>query len=140
MFPKVKINEIKELPIKIISIEAQKPFIVHADIMLEKNKELQEIMNEFLTFIKNKFGIEKLTTKLQNWYELEFNEFLKELTKAKVNLPLEEQLSWQALFSKQKALAQELIIKIAETDKKIDAMVYELYGLTEEEIKTVEGN
>lgn len=29
--------------------------------------------------------------------------------------------------------------QIAATDKKIDALVYELYGLTEEEIKIVEG-
>jgi adenine-specific DNA-methyltransferase len=29
--------------------------------------------------------------------------------------------------------------QIAATDKKIDSIVYELYGLTEEEIKIVEG-
>jgi hypothetical protein len=29
--------------------------------------------------------------------------------------------------------------KIETTDKQIDALVYELYGLTEEEIKIVEG-
>jgi hypothetical protein len=29
--------------------------------------------------------------------------------------------------------------QIAATDKKIDALVYQLYGLTEEEIKIVEG-
>ncbi|TAL67438.1 MAG: hypothetical protein EPN82_14605 [Bacteroidetes bacterium] len=60
-------------------------------------------------------------------------------TKAKVKIPLEEQLPWQSLFTKQKALAQELKSKIDETDKKIDLMVYELYGLTDEEIKIVEG-
>jgi hypothetical protein len=30
--------------------------------------------------------------------------------------------------------------QIAATDKKIDKLVYELYGLTEEEIKIVEGD
>jgi len=30
-------------------------------------------------------------------------------------------------------------LKIAKTDKKIDEEVYKLYGLTEEEIKIVEG-
>lgn len=30
--------------------------------------------------------------------------------------------------------------KIDKTDKEIDLMVYELYGLTEEEIKIVEGS
>jgi hypothetical protein len=108
--------------------------------MLDKNKELQNIRNEFLTFIRTKFGIEKESTKLRNWYELDFNGFLTELNKAKVKVTLEEQLAWQSLFAKQKAQAQEIKSKIDETDKKIDSMVYELYGLTEEEIKIVEGN
>ena len=30
--------------------------------------------------------------------------------------------------------------EIAATDRQIDALVYELYGLTDEEIKIVEGN
>ena len=138
-FPAFSLQDFKSFPIPNISLEDQQLFINLAITMLQENKEHQNIKNEFQTFIKNKFVIEKATTKLQNWYELEYNEFLKELTKAKVNLPLEEQLSWQALFTKQKALAQELRTKIDETDKKIDAMVYELYGLTEEEIKIVEG-
>jgi hypothetical protein len=133
-------NYVSKLPIPILSKESKEPFIALADAMLEKNKELHDIRNEVLTFIKTIFGIEKPSTKLQNWYELEYNEFLSELTKAKVKIPLEEQLSWQSLFAKQKALAQELKSKIEETDKKIDSMVYELYGLTEEEIRIVEGS
>jgi type II restriction/modification system DNA methylase subunit YeeA len=35
--------------------------------------------------------------------------------------------------------ALEIKSKIAKTDKEIDRMVYELYGLTEEEIGIVEG-
>jgi hypothetical protein len=35
---------------------------------------------------------------------------------------------------------QTLLNAIIATDQKIDAHVYELYGLTEEEIKIVEGN
>ena len=38
---------------------------------------------------------------------------------------------------KQKAIAIKEIIN--KTDKEIDNMVYELYGLTDEEIKIVEG-
>ena len=52
---------------------------------------------------------------------------------------MEEQLAWQPLFAKQKAQAQELKRIIDETDRQIDRMVFELYGLTEEEIRIVEG-
>ena len=41
-------------------------------------------------------------------------------------------------FNEQKA--QTLKAEIDKTDKEIDAMVYELYGLTEEEIAIVESS
>lgn len=43
------------------------------------------------------------------------------------------------LFKAQKAKALFLQQEINHTDKEIDKMVYELYGLTEEEIRIVEG-
>ena len=41
-------------------------------------------------------------------------------------------------FNEQKEKAQTLKAEINKTDQEIDAMVYELYGLTEEEIAIVE--
>lgn len=41
-------------------------------------------------------------------------------------------------FNEQKQKAQELKTKIDKTDKEIDQIVYELYGLTPEEIEIVE--
>ena len=45
---------------------------------------------------------------------------------------------WMEYFNEQKAKALELKAEIDKTDKEIDQMVYELYGLTDEEIKIVE--
>lgn len=42
-------------------------------------------------------------------------------------------------FNEQKQLALQLKSEIDQTDREIDQMVYTLYGLTEEEIKIVEG-
>ena len=44
------------------------------------------------------------------------------------------------IFENKKAEAQMLKTEIDKTDKEIDQMVYELYGLSEDEIKIVEGN
>jgi type II restriction/modification system DNA methylase subunit YeeA len=35
--------------------------------------------------------------------------------------------------------SDELVMEIEKTDKEIDSLVYQLYGLTQEEIKLVEG-
>ncbi len=43
-------------------------------------------------------------------------------------------------FEQEKAKAKAIQQTIDETDKEIDRMVYELYELTEEEIKIVEGS
>jgi len=43
VFPQVKLSKVKQLPIKIISLEKQKPFIKLADKMLKLNKKLQKL-------------------------------------------------------------------------------------------------
>ena len=46
---------------------------------------------------------------------------------------------WKERFDRLKVKAVEIKNLINTTDRKIDLMVYELYGLTEEEIRIVEG-
>ena len=140
LFPKIKGFQLKELPIKTTSQENQQRFIVIADLMLSVNTDLLNIINSFLQLLQSKFLIEKLSAKLKNWYELEFSEFSKELKKAKVQLTLSEEAEWMQYFNEQRQKAQTLKSEIDKTDKEIDRMVYELYGLTQEEIQIVKNN
>ena len=55
-------------------------------------------------------------------------------------LTKKEEFEWMDLFEENKKKALELKAEIDRTYKEIDAMVYELYGLTEEEIKIVENS
>ena len=82
--------------------------------------------------------MEKLSPKLQDWYLLEFSEFVKELKKAKIKLNPSEDMEWEEVFLHKKEEALEVKNEIEITDKEIDGMVYELYGLSEEEIEVVE--
>lgn len=63
---------------------------------------------------------------------------LKEFQKARVKLSLEEGAEWMDYFKKQKAKVQELQGEVDRLDREIDRMVYDLFCLTEEEIKIVE--
>jgi type I restriction-modification system DNA methylase subunit len=114
-------------------------------LQLDQNNQLQIIYSKFTNYLQSQFTIEKLPRKLQNWHELEFGEFIKELNKAikKVGgekLTKIDEMEWMEVFETKKAEAQTLKDEIDRIDKEIDAMVYELYGLSEEEIKIVEGN
>jgi len=71
---------------------------------------------------------------------LTYAEFVKELAKKKIKLSLSQEAEWEDYFSAEQQKAVALKTKIDQTDKEIDQMVYELYGLTEEEIKIVEAS
>ncbi|MEZ5346484.1 MAG: N-6 DNA methylase [Pyrinomonadaceae bacterium] len=95
-------------------------------------------------FLRTSLEIE-FSKKLQNWHELEFAEFIKELTKAvkktgRKQLTKSDEMEWMELFETKKKEAQALKKEIDETDRKIDQMVYQLYGLTDEEIAIVESS
>ncbi len=133
----VKVIYVERLPIfnsKKISFENL------ADTMLNKKNDLLLIQSKFIRLVKRKFKIEKLQRNLQNWHILTFADFVKELKKKKIKLGLAEEAEWEDYFEAEKAKALTLQATIDQTDKEIDQMVYQLYGLTEEEIEIVENS
>jgi hypothetical protein len=79
-----------------------------------------------------------INKKLFEWPSLSFGQFLKELEKQKIKLSLPEQNEWLQYFESEKQKANNIQQLINQTDKEIDAMVYQLYNLTDEEISIVE--
>jgi REP element-mobilizing transposase RayT len=149
--PKILINDLRKLP---ICSNINVLFKI-ASKRLEQGKEIFNLLLKFQNYLKQKFSLKKLSKKLQNWHELEFGDFIKELNKAiKTNnktlvkdgykglkpLAKKDEFEWLELFEENKQKAQELQNQINQTDKEIDQMVYELYGLTEEEIAIVENS
>jgi len=129
---------IKNIPMFELSPQIEVIFSEKADKMLFLNKNLQEISQKFQRLLTRKFELEKLTTKLQDWYLLDFLEFIKELKKTKIKLSLKEEMEWEEIFLEKKEEAEKVKNEIEITNKEIDRMVYELYGLSEEEIRVVE--
>lgn len=140
LFPKIKVNELKNLPIKKSNSVFKTELSKKADLMNNFNKELQEISSKFQRTLQRKFNLDSLPKKLENWYELSFAEFVKELAKKKVKLTLSEEAEWEDYFLQEQQKAVAIKNDIVATDKAIDKMVYELYGLSEEEISIVENS
>ena len=133
-------QNLDSMPIPNISLINQQPFIEKADLMLTLNKDLQEQSQKFLTLLQSDFNIENPTKKIENWYKLSWSEFEKELNKLKIILLSTQKEDWFDRFNRLKTQALDLQNKISQTDKAIDTMVYELYGLNEEEIAIVEAS
>jgi hypothetical protein len=144
LFPKIKGYQIKELPIKILDLNRQEIFEIRMNHLIQLNQDFDLVQNKFSAFFSGKYQFLKLSGKLEKWYELSFVDFIKELNKAiktakGTPLTKKDEFEWMELFEDNKKKALALKAEIDKTDKEIDQMVYELYGLTEEEIKIVEG-
>ena len=138
IFPKIRIAQVKQIPIKKISKQDQQPFIQKADKMLDLNKELQTQKNNFLKTLQEEKSIEKLSRKLQNFQELEYKTFKKELGKKNGKIKLAENSEWREYFNTSKQKINELQQQINQTDQEIDQMVYQLYELSDQEIAMIE--
>lgn len=145
LFPKIILNDLRKFPIKKINPDSQIPFIENADKILTSNKDLQAVNKKFGNYFSGQYKLEKLPKKLENWSELTFTDFITELNKAiktsgQTTLTKKDEFEWLDLFEENKAKAQNLKSQIETTEKAIDTMVYELYGLSVEEISIVEGS
>ena len=114
------------------------PFIEKADIMLLLNKELQEQTQKFQRSLERKFAFTEISKKLQEWYLLSYAEFIKEIEKKKIKLTISEEAEWETYFTTEAKKVLVLKEEIKKTDNEINEMVYNLYGLNQEEINIVE--
>lgn len=126
------------IPIPAIEGELAAQLAVLADDMLALNKELQETRSRFIRRLQDNIPEVKINGALEAFDSLDFNGFASELKKQKIRLSLFQQDEWEKYFNKNKQDCEELSAKIAETDKEINARVYALYDLTDEEIKLIE--
>ena len=135
--------------------DQEKSDVVHdllaflAERMLEMNRQKQQEIKGFLGWLEGYVGakVEDLTpkTKLQSYYEHDYEGLMAVLKKNRKKLAIdparrEPGEALKAEFEGSMGKLTPLRERIEETDRLIDAVVYRLYGLTEEEIGIVEGN
>jgi len=101
-------------------------------------KEIQIIHEKFIKLLINKFDNIKLTKRIENWFKYSFSDLLKELKKQRIKLSLNEESEWLDFFeSKIKKHTEFSNIQKA-LEYKMNNTVYELYSLSEKEMKIVE--
>lgn len=140
LFPKIPIQNLKKLPLPKESNQ-------YADLLQDLQEQALLCRQEYMTLtmglldvLESRFSLVRVSKKLDNWAELDFKEFKKELVKNKVTLSLEEEAEWMVFFNKKKAESSTLKAEIDRLDREIDQMVYELYGLNDEEIAIIENS
>ena len=127
----IKANQLEQIPIP--ECTDQQPFIDLADKMLSLNKDLQAKRARFIRRLQDNMPDIKITGTLESFDTLDFAGFVAELKKQKIKLSLVQQDEWEEYFSQYKTACTELTSAISATDAEIDARVYDLYGLTDDE-------
>jgi type I restriction-modification system DNA methylase subunit len=123
------------IPICISDKVTQETVADKVDTLIEKNTEFTEKAKKNLELIKHEFGIEKINKKLDKFYTLSFDEFIKE---SKINFSIEKKSELLDYFNKQKDTLNRIKNEIATTDKEIDQIVYRIYDLSPKEIDIIE--
>jgi type I restriction-modification system DNA methylase subunit len=138
LFQKILIANCKKFPISNRLIKKPNHFNQIIDKMIELKEQENLLVNNFIELLESKLFINKPSKKLQNWNLLDFGGLLKEFKKLKVKLSLEEESEWIQYFKGQKQKTEIIKNEIENTEIEIDQMVYDLYGLSDNEIKIVE--
>ena len=120
-----------------------------AERMVEMNKTKGEEIRGFLRWLEREIAAEidtlKNKTKIQGYFDLSFEELLGILKSNRRSIPIDLssrdfQESLEREFTNSLDRLNPLLSRIQATDALIDQVVYQLYGLTDEEIAIVEGN
>ncbi|MDR2643860.1 MAG: hypothetical protein LBC74_13840, partial [Planctomycetaceae bacterium] len=113
-----------------------------AKLSTKREKVSRRIIEERAGFsrrIRDNLQGVRITDTLKQFDNLDFLQFVNELTKQKIHIPHRQQNEWEKIFNSSQSKCCNIKKQIDETDREIDQLVYELYGLNEDEIKIIEG-
>ena len=133
-------SNVGSIPIPAISLKQQKAFVELSDVMITKNKELLDLSDKFYTLLQGDFKNITINSVLANWFKLDWTSFTETLKKQKITMTGTLKEDWYDRFERLSQQAKTIKSIIDTTDKQIDALVYKLYNLTDEEIKVIEND
>ncbi|MDR0609393.1 MAG: N-6 DNA methylase [Planctomycetaceae bacterium] len=118
-------------------------YITHlAKLSVKREKISPRIIEKRIRFshrIRDNLQGVRITDTLKRFDNLDFTQFINELTKQKNPIPIKQQNEWEDFFNHSQTKCRNIIKQINDIDHEINQLVYELYGLTDEEIKIIEG-
>jgi type I restriction-modification system DNA methylase subunit len=128
---------IETLPIPPAS-EEQKTHIGQLAAQCQTLSEARYRLEKSTQLSISELGIPKLTRKLEQAWALDFKDFLAELSKQKIDVPLKKHSEWRDFLHDTKIQHEEFNQHIAQLEQQLNQAVYALFDLTAAEIALVE--
>ncbi len=108
------------------------------DLQIQLTAQLQEKRNRFLRRLSENLQGVKINATLRTFDSLDFAAFVAELKKQKIKLSLVQQDEWEDYFNQYAKGCRDISHQIVKADQEINILVYQLYGLTYDEILVVD--
>ncbi len=131
----VKPQYFEQIPIPEKSDDWTNKASLKVDSQISNIEAKQRVEKHFSNLLLSEFDIKELPRKLNEWWTLDFTDFVKAL---KIKLSLSEKDELLKLFEKYRDELRVVTNEIQRTEYDIDRLVYELYELNPEEIALVE--
>lgn len=127
-------NFVEQLPI-IIDNNNQENVIRLVENILKLNNEIE--INECYLFeiLKNKYGINDFSKKIENFYLISPKVFINEVKKKNKNI---DEVFLVKIYEKIKSNIINLMLELESDNTKLNNIVYQIYDLNEREISIIE--
>ena len=129
-------NFVEQLPI-ILDNENQENVICLVDNILRLNKEIEICECYLFDILKNEYGINDFSKKIENFYLVSPKEFIREVKKRNKNINEEVLVK---IYEKSKFNILNLMIELETDNIKLNNIVYQIYNLNEDEISIIEND
>ena len=134
-FAEVKVIYIERLPI--IVADDQTKVISLVDNLLEACQARFDKSKQFTDYLAAIYAPKSITEKLTKFFKLDFKTFIDEMKKQKVKFTPNQEMDIMPLFEEKSNELVDLSRIIDALDAELDDVVFNLYGLTDDEIKIV---
>ena len=124
---------VKQMPIPKIEEEQRLILSKNVDLMIELRAKLHNEIGRSSELIKTEYNLKKSNSKIEKFYQLEWNELIEELEKQKIKLSLRKKDELNEWFREKKATIEDIQTKINSIAKEIDSIIFESFQLTKEE-------
>ena len=140
VYPQIKKVNIEWLPI--VPYHTEETLSEMVEELQSVYKKVDKVRRKFLRFIDSQIQNVIQVSTIQNWNNLNFNDFILELNKVikKNKMPTlskTAQLEWMDIFEDKKNESESYNKTILQLEEDINRYVFKLYKLTDTEIKTI---
>jgi len=138
---KLDYNKMINIPIKKIDRNTESEFEQRVNDIINLKESFYSKRNRFLNKIKVEYKINKLSNKIKNFFELNFEDLINEIktySQKEINIFNRSIERIEDYFDKNKKDILSLRKEIDKREKEINEMIYKLYGITEQEKEIIE--